>query len=250
MAHFGLALLLLSVCYRLSCELKIPSSAESSCFESSPLPRPTVKCFWKMREQLSGDDILACLPQDQLQSCPALLKQQVCRVVRGRLGSAGLSEGQGEMCASGAPGAQWQRAEDREGDAQKLNNLCEPRAQVKQPHASSAGHGCHRSAQGSSCCNHSPPGCVEEVIALQIPLGPRWCDSGSGTKAVLLLCSLRGTLSLCCSPGRTQTSTELQCLSQGQHFPPCYLCPYFPSALLLPLFSTHLFSIICFFLLN
>lgn len=159
-------------------------------------------------------------------------------------------QGQGEICASSTPGAQWQRAEDREGEAQKRDNLCEPRAQVKHPHASSAGHGCHPSAQGSQCCSRSPLGCVEEVIALQITQGPCWCGSSSGTKAVLLLCSLRQTLSLRCSPGRrTHPSTELQCLSQG-HLPPHYLRPYFPSALLLPLFSTHLFSIICFFLLN
>lgn len=91
MTHFGLALLLLSVGYQLPCKLKIPPSAELSRFESSPLPHPTVECFWKMREQLSGEDILACLPQDQLQSCPDLLKKQVCRVAGARLRFAELS---------------------------------------------------------------------------------------------------------------------------------------------------------------
>lgn len=65
------------------------------------------------------------------------------------------------------------------------------------------------------------------------------------------LCSLRGH-SACVIPwaGSHSPRIEFTCLSQGQHLSSSCLCPYFSSALLLQLFSMHLFSMICFLLLN
>lgn len=93
-----------------------------------------------------------------------------------------------------------------------------------------------------SLCSRLPllqsltPGLVKQVIT----------SDCMGLKVMVAarpkLCSLGGH-SACAIPwaGRHSPRTEVTCLSQSQHLHPSCLCPYFPSALLLALFSIHLF---------